>query len=101
MVYVRIELWPQGNRLTSRVLGEATIANIGGDMRIANYLVKLSKFGGFLSRKGEFNDPEGARVGRPLAASVWRQGEVKDFPRERGPWVLLQWALKACAGAKS
>jgi len=95
MLYVRIEIWPRGNRKTSRCLGEATISNIGGDEQIGHYDVKLSKFSGFSLRKGNFDDPEGARVGRPLASSVWKQAKVLNFARKRGPWPLLLKAIQA------
>lgn len=75
MIYIRIELWPKGQRAGARCLGEATICNVGGNEKFADYEVKLAKFGGFSLRKGEFRDPEGARVGRPLASSVWKKAE--------------------------
>jgi hypothetical protein len=96
MIYIRVEMWPKGQRGTSRCLGEATICNVGGDEQFADYDVKISKFGGFTSRKGEFNDPEGARAGRPLASSVWKKGRVKNFTRRLGPWPLLYRAIAAC-----
>jgi hypothetical protein len=96
MLYIRIELWPRGQRDQARVLGEATIANVGGGEKMAHYDAKIAKFGGFTLRQGDFYDPEGARVCRPLAASVWKTGKVMNFARKRGPWVLLLKALQAC-----
>lgn len=97
MIYIRIELWPKGQRVGAQCLGEATICNTGeGNEKFADYEVKLAKFGGFSLRKGNFYDPEGARVARPLASSVWKKGRVKNFTRRLGPWPLLYRAIAAC-----
>lgn len=84
MVFVRVELWPKGNREEALVLGEATIANTGGTKQRGNYRVFLSR------RHKAFEDPL-----RPKLAEVWRTFELKDFPRlSLTAWDLLSRALK-------
>lgn len=69
MLYIRIEMWPRGNKAASRVLGEAEIANVGGTQEVGDYVVRLIKWG---------------------SKQTWRTGEVKNFPRRHlGPWDLL------------
>lgn len=83
MVVVRVELWPGGDRSKARLLGEARIANDGGqrtDSR-GDYTVELSKFNG---------------------TGVWKRGRVTGFPRLRlGGWDLLFRALRATVGARN
>jgi hypothetical protein len=48
MLYLRIELWPKGQRDKSRLLHEAVIANDGtGNANRGNYKAHLSRKGGF------------------------------------------------------
>lgn len=69
MIYVRIELWPGGNKERAKLLGEATIANIGGYAHDARgtYSYRL----------------EGK------AHTLLKAGRVTGFPRKR----LLGWDL--------
>jgi hypothetical protein len=84
MLYVRMELWPRGHRSEAKVLGEATISNIGGTKKRGNYQVLLSR------RHRSFEDPV-----RPKPKEVWRTFEMKDFPRlSLTAWDLLCRALK-------
>lgn len=88
MIYIRVELWPHGNRERMRLLGEATIANTGDSedrANVGNYDVRL------------LNSPEYANPGNE--GKVWMQGRVEGFPRKRlGPWDLLFRALMATVG---
>jgi hypothetical protein len=82
MIYIRVEMWPGGFKKRARLLGEATIANVGGERSQCDYEVKLLK------------SPEYARPGN--VGSVWKGGIVRHFPRQRlGPWDLLLRALLA------
>jgi hypothetical protein len=98
MLYIRIELWPHGNKERARLLGEATIANVTRS-RIAagqrgptfdprtqgDYEVRLMKSDEYASKPG-----------------VWKAGAVFDFPRKRlGPWDLLFRALRAAIGQRN
>ena len=100
MIYIRIELWPMGSRSRSQVLGEAKIANVGGDEFVGNYVADLSKKGGFKARpkiKG-YLDPEAVRVMLPRESSVWKQVNVEGFRRKRlGVWHLLFRVLEAAS----
>lgn len=84
MMYVRIELWPGGNRERARVLGEAHIANDGeqtlfADPSVGSYQAKLLKSPEYAKRSG-----------------VWKSCAVRNFPRTRlGPWDLLYRVLSA------
>lgn len=80
MIYVRVELWPKGDRSRPRPLGEAVIENIGGDEKHGNYRIDISKPVGF------------ANPTRPAAAECWKRGELTGFPRKSrgfGAWDLL------------
>lgn len=86
MIYIRIEMWPGGDRANARVLGEATITNDGkGTEDAGNYNAVL------------FKSPEYARE-----PGVWKSGRVENFPRARlGPWDLLYRALRAMIGRRN
>lgn len=83
MLYVRVEIWPGGDRSKAVVKGEATIANDGtGTETVGNYNAFFSKLAGFA-------DPHS-----PQASEVWKRGRVVDFPRRAlGPFHLLAVAL--------
>lgn len=84
MIYVRIELWPKGDMTNARVIGEGTIANVGGSGSYGAYDVKLMK------------SPEYAKN-----PGVWKAGHFEGFPRLRlGPWDLLFRALRATVGTR-
>jgi hypothetical protein len=95
MIYVRVELWPVGNRAAARVLGEAVVFNdgTGGNGPVGNYGVALSKKGGF---------GNGSRLEAAQLTNVWRKGAVRGFPRLRlGSWDLLLRALRSLVGARN
>lgn len=78
MLYVRVEIWPYGDRSRARLLQEMTIANVGGDYERGNYLVQASSQDRSLT-------PE----------SVWKTGEVKKHDRSLSPFSLVRAALIA------
>lgn len=85
MIYIRIEMWPGGQKDRARVLGEGRISNIGGSSSSGNYDVKLLK------------SPEYAK-----SPGIWKRGLVEGFPRLKlGPWDLLFQALKATVGKRN
>ena len=89
MIYVRIELWPLGDRAKARVIGEAQIANdaTSFDPAIGNYQVRLMKSPEYAKRPG-----------------VWRGGRVEGFRRQssqQGPWDLLLRALLVTVGSRN
>lgn len=85
MVYVRVELWPKGNKEHAQLLGEGYITNIAGTNECANYDVTLMKSPKYAKHPG-----------------VWKNGVVTRFPRLRlGPWDLLFRALRATVGARN
>jgi hypothetical protein len=89
MIYVRIEMWPGGDKNRARLLGEGTITNVGSGERAAgNYEIRLAK-------SPEYAKP--ANVGKP-----WRIGVISGFPRQRlGPWDLLLRCLAVCVGGRN
>lgn len=105
MIYVRIELWPKGSG-PAKVLGEMTITNDGsGTEQDGNYTVKLSKFGGFVSRDDQpslfAGLAERLRCIEPKSTSVWKRGRVLGFDRiKRGPFDLLLLALEQVVGER-
>ncbi len=94
MIYIKIELWPGGNKAADRTLQEAIIYNTGGDQSIGEYAYKFSKVGGFKS------DDNMVRTGR--VKNVLRAGEIKGFPRLRlYAHDLLYRALRAAFGDRN
>lgn len=96
MIYLRAEMWPQGDRSKAYLLGEATIENVGGSATSADYDARFSKRSGFALKKADQAEPraELLRVLRPLVSSVWKSTRVEGFPRSaRGIWDLLYRAL--------
>lgn len=99
MLYIRVELWPRGDRSRSKVLGEAVIANVGGTATVGNYAANLSRRGGFKARK---EDDGTFRVTLPRSSSIWKQTTVEGFKRRRfGPWDLLYRVLKSVVGDRN
>lgn len=89
MLYVRIELWPGGQRENARLLQELTIVNDGdGDERIGHYDAVLSH--STLYKGSGFADPV-----QPRPAEVWRRGRVHQFLRVLSPAELVMKALAA------
>ena len=90
MIYIRIEMWPHGERALARLLGEAVIANSGGTKEVGVYTAFLSKFKGF-------SDPS-----IPKKSETWKFVSIKGFKRLRGgPWDLLLLVLAAAIGKRA
>lgn len=72
MLYVRIELWPHGNKAASEVIGEAYIANDGtGTSERGNYNFKI--------------------LGKRERILKIKASRVMDFPRQSyHVWYLLK-----------
>lgn len=88
MIYVRLEMWPRGDRSRARLLHEGLIANVGGTETEGDYHALLSKGGGF---KG---DVEG--LPRMEAKGVLRECRAVGFKRKRdSAWKLLARVLAA------
>ena len=90
MIYIRMELWPRGNRDAAEVLGEGLIVNDGTGTRTrGNYNVVLSKRGGF---------GRASNLRRADVANVFRRVRVEGFARTQlVAWRLLHLALEAFA----
>ena len=120
MIYLRVELWPKGDRSRATLLGEATIENTGGTKTKANYRARISKKRGFKPAKKpkpakgdpglvevlnlvtQTKDAEVLRVCRPASSSVWKETVVEAFPRSvRGVWDLLHRTLIGCVGGRN
>lgn len=82
MIYVRVELWPRGDRSRARVLGEGKIWN---------------KVTGTATR-GEYGHEFRGKRGRLIA----RGDGPRDFPRRQLlVWDLLLRALRIARGARN
>lgn len=82
MVYVRIELWPGGDRTKARLLQEVEIANVGGNPEIGEYGARLSHSSTF-------------RGDGTIGAGVWksRTGGI-SHDRRKSPAHLVRAALE-------
>lgn len=101
MIYVRVELWPWGMRDRARLLGEATISNVGGDAARGDYEVRLSRTspGGNPDRVG-FQVPAEVSAGLPPGKDTWRTAAVEGYPRlSLVVWHLIARALSAACAA--
>lgn len=83
MVYVRIELWPSGDRERAQLLQELVIANDGtGTERVGTYRAAVSHSTTF---KGSgFADPV-----RPTKDEIWRTARGISHVRRRSPAHLV------------
>ena len=83
MLYVRIELWPDGDRTQAKFMGEAKIVNDRtGDQTVGNYTVELTTW----------HDPP----------RTWKKGYVRGFLRKSlGPFDLLFRALCATVASRN
>lgn len=82
MIYVRIEMWPGGDRSRARLLGDAVIANVTGVGRtaVADYRYEL----------------------RGKGQTVMNTGGVREFPRLRfHAWDLLYRVLHSARGRRN
>lgn len=94
MIYVRMEMWPRGDRTRARLLGEGTITNAGGNEAFANYDCVLLKSPEYSKTPG---DPA-----KPTAKTTWKRTSIKGFPRSRlGPWDLLFRCLRMAIGNRN
>lgn len=85
MVYVRIELWPGGFRRQARLLGEATIQNLGTGT----------------SGSGEYGYRVWGKGGMDRGPEI-RRGVIFGFPRTRLlAWDLLTRALIKAFGTRN
>lgn len=80
MIYIKVELWPCGDKSRARTLGEARIANVGGTSTQGKYLAQLSKVGGF----------KADALAAPKLPNTLRTVAIDGFPRKRlYAWDLL------------
>lgn len=90
-VYVRIELWPDGDRSKAKLLQEAIIANVGGTGTHGDYAVRVSHSTTF---KGNgFGNPL-----RPAPDEVWREGRIANHARNLSPFHLVCKAVGRAIG---
>lgn len=90
MLYVRIELWPAGDKTRTKVLSEITVSNVTRPFSrdTGDYQVKVSKEGGFTAKK-KYKGSDLYRVLDPHGGSVEEALKVEAFPRILGMWMLL------------
>jgi hypothetical protein len=80
MIYIKVELWPFGDKTKAKSLGEMYVANVGGTSTRGVY-------------KSLLKDSKGR---------AFRKGEVTDFPRKRlGAFDLMYRALKNMVGDRN
>ncbi len=95
MIYMRLELWPGGDRKRMRVLSEAVIHNVTGAAgALGSYEWLFSKVGGFKASES------GLRT--VSVKNVLRRGSLENFPRNRlyGHDLLLR-CLKLAFGDRN
>lgn len=82
MVYIRVEIWPRGDRSKARLLGEGFIANVGMNQTKTRGWYKAS----FRGKRDVY----------------LRGADVANFPRKQLlAWDLLLRALTAAFGARN
>lgn len=80
MIYIRVELWPFGDRTRARTLGEATVANVGGTDTRGTYDFKIMQAD---------------------LKKVWKAARISNFPRKQlKAWDLLLAGLIATIGER-
>lgn len=83
MIRVTVELVSAIDPSRDRLLGVATIANVGGGASSADYEATFSKWA-------------------PKHEQTWKKGSVSRFPRlTRGAWDLLYLALRSAVGDRN
>ena len=91
MLYIRVELWPQGRKDRARLLQELVIANVGGDAWNGLYKAALSHSTTF---KGSgFSNPAA-----PKNDEIWRAAGNVHHPRKLSPAHLVYAALRELLG---
>jgi hypothetical protein len=94
MIFIRVELWPGGDRSRARTLSEGIIHNTGGDHRVGEYEYLFSRVGGFKATDRQLATAD--------VKNVLRRGEIKGFPRLRlYAHDLLFRALRFAFGERS
>lgn len=86
MIYVRIELWPNGDRTQARMLQEMKITNVGGDEMLGLYDAAVSHSTTF--RGDGFADPRD-----PQPHETWRSATSIRHRRRNSPTHLVFAAL--------
>lgn len=83
MVVVKIELWPHGDYMKAKQIGEVKIALTEATPTGSHgsYEVELSHAGRYWGRPG-----------------VWKYGQLKNHVRELSPYHLVMRAIAACIG---
>jgi len=87
MLYIRVELWPFGDKSRATLLGEGRIGNVG-----LSATPPTSISGPLYNYHATFSQPDDGR-----AYVRWPEVQVtiQDFPRERySAFDLLLWALQ-------
>lgn len=74
MLFIKIELWPGGDRTRKRELGQMTIGNIGGDIERGDYAVHATEHP---------SDITG------LPKGMDEQFVVKNHKRRQSVWALV------------
>jgi len=83
MIYIKIELWPRGNKDRARLLQEMTIANDGtGDSASSNYV-------GVLSHSTTYKGSGLEEPNDPPPHAVFKRSRVTNFSRRLSPTRLL------------
>lgn len=90
-VYVRVELWPQGDRSKARLLQEAIIANVGGTATHGDYAVRVS-------HSTAFHGDGFANPARPTPAEVWKEARIERHARNLSPFHLVCKAVGKAIG---
>jgi hypothetical protein len=100
MIYLRVEMWPGGNRERAYVLGEGTITNDGaGDLTTGSYDVALSATSPIGRSAGFGRDPRRVPHKELGDGGVWRRGRVEGYPRASlVMWHLIARALSNAVG---
>jgi hypothetical protein len=90
MLYIRVELWPHGDKEQSRLLCEGRIHNVGGTTTMGEYKAQFSRKGAEI--KDVAREPEDSLK--------WLKNvRVSKFPRQRLlAWDLLLWSLAEAFG---
>lgn len=89
MIYLKLELWPGGDKSRAQDLGSAVIANESDLSPISSYSISLLK---------------GKRYSPNNAGQVWKTGELHGWPRGSqsiGPWELLYLLLENALGNRA
>ena len=94
MIYIRIEVWPGGNKVDAKLVSEMVVGNVGKYTEDGEYEVKISKPDGFKAEPYKLNSM--TQTGRhrerlldPLPSSVLARLELRH-KRSRGIWQLLR-----------